>query len=41
MSQTCLTLALVSMLMSCPKHGVTLALIMWLIHVPELFYTST
>ncbi|KHG20824.1 hypothetical protein F383_28059 [Gossypium arboreum] len=28
MSQTCLTLALMSMSMPCPRHGLTLALIM-------------
>ncbi|KHG03076.1 hypothetical protein F383_28254 [Gossypium arboreum] len=28
MSQTCLTLALVSILMRCPRHGLTLALTM-------------
>ncbi|KHG23626.1 hypothetical protein F383_28839 [Gossypium arboreum] len=27
MSQTCLTLALVSMLMPCPRHGLTLTII--------------
>ncbi|KHG14623.1 hypothetical protein F383_18491 [Gossypium arboreum] len=41
MSQTCLTLALILMLMPCPRHGLTLALIMWLMHVPDLSYTST
>ncbi|KHG00089.1 hypothetical protein F383_16927 [Gossypium arboreum] len=41
MSQTCLTLALVSMPMPCPKHGLTLALIMWPIHVPDMSYTSS
>ncbi|KHG04213.1 Serine/threonine-protein phosphatase 4 regulatory subunit 3 [Gossypium arboreum] len=34
MPQTCLTLALVLMLMPCPIHGLTLALMMWLMHVP-------
>ncbi|KHG13085.1 tRNA1(Val) (adenine(37)-N6)-methyltransferase [Gossypium arboreum] len=41
MSQTCLTLALVSKPMPCPRHGLTLALIMWLSHVPDMSYTST
>ncbi|KHG29475.1 hypothetical protein F383_16452 [Gossypium arboreum] len=40
MSQTCLTLALVSMLMPRPRHGLTLALIMWLMHVSDMSYTS-
>ncbi|KHG20368.1 hypothetical protein F383_24997 [Gossypium arboreum] len=41
MSQTCLTLVLVSMLMPCPRHGLTLALIMWSMHVPDMSYTSS
>ncbi|KHG00211.1 hypothetical protein F383_38874 [Gossypium arboreum] len=41
MSQTCLTLAIVSMPMPCPRHGLTLALIMWLMHVPDMSYTSS
>ncbi|KHG17126.1 hypothetical protein F383_05547 [Gossypium arboreum] len=41
MSQICLTLALVSMPMRCPRHGLTLDLIMWPMHVPDMSYTST
>ncbi|KAL1172824.1 hypothetical protein V6Z11_A05G374100 [Gossypium hirsutum] len=41
MSQTCLTLTLVSMPMSCPRHGLTLTLIMWSMHVPDVSDTST
>ncbi|KHF97369.1 swr1-complex 4 [Gossypium arboreum] len=41
MSQTCLTLALVSIPMPCPRHGLTLTLIMWLMHVPDMSYTSS
>ncbi|KHG16458.1 hypothetical protein F383_23803 [Gossypium arboreum] len=41
MSQTCLTLALISIPMPCPRQGLTLAHIMWLMHVPDMSYTST
>ncbi|KHG26151.1 Interferon-induced very large GTPase 1 [Gossypium arboreum] len=41
MSQTCFALALVSMPMLCPKHGLTLALIMWPMHVSDMSYTSS
>ncbi|KHG07996.1 hypothetical protein F383_35353 [Gossypium arboreum] len=41
MSPTCLTLALVLMLIPCPIHGLTLALIMWAMHVPDMSYTSS
>ncbi|KHG27530.1 hypothetical protein F383_34482 [Gossypium arboreum] len=41
MSQICLTLALVSMLMQCPRHDLTLALIMWSMHVLDMSYTSS
>ena len=40
MSQTCLTLALISVPMPCPRHGLTLAIIVWLMHVPDMSYTS-
>ncbi|KHG23997.1 hypothetical protein F383_06488 [Gossypium arboreum] len=40
MSQTCLTPALVSMPMPCPRHGLTLALIMWPMHVPDMSCTN-
>ncbi|KHG11810.1 hypothetical protein F383_12135 [Gossypium arboreum] len=41
MSQTCLTLALVSMSMPYPRHGHALALIMWLMHALDMSYTSS
>ncbi|KHG15082.1 hypothetical protein F383_18902 [Gossypium arboreum] len=41
MSQTCLTLALVSMPMLCPRHGLTLALLMRPMHVPDMSYTNS
>ncbi|KHG23589.1 hypothetical protein F383_28786 [Gossypium arboreum] len=41
MSHTCLTLALVSMPMPYLRHDLTLALIMWLMPVPDMSYTST
>ncbi|KHG21039.1 NTE family protein [Gossypium arboreum] len=40
MSQTCLTLALISIPMPCPRHGLTLALIMWPMHVPYMSDTG-
>ncbi|KHG07556.1 hypothetical protein F383_34288 [Gossypium arboreum] len=30
----------VSVPMPCPRHGLTLALIIWLMHVPDMSYTS-
>ncbi|KHG12691.1 hypothetical protein F383_19627 [Gossypium arboreum] len=41
MSQTCLTLVLVPIPMLCPRHGLTLALIMWPMHVSDMPYTSS
>ncbi|KHG08179.1 hypothetical protein F383_35251 [Gossypium arboreum] len=41
MCQACLTLALISMPMPCTRHGLTLALIMWPMHVPDISYTSS
>ncbi|KHG21261.1 hypothetical protein F383_01016 [Gossypium arboreum] len=41
MSHTCLTLAIISIPIPCPKHGLTLALIMWPMHVPDMSYTSS
>ncbi|KHG13554.1 hypothetical protein F383_16567 [Gossypium arboreum] len=37
----CLTLALISMPMPCPRHGLTLAFLVWLMHVPNMSYTSS
>ncbi|KHG06238.1 hypothetical protein F383_32616 [Gossypium arboreum] len=41
MSQTCLTVALISTPMPCRRHGLTLALIIWPMHVRNMSYTSS